>query len=181
MIEWIFVGVFVFFLLLTLTGFGFALPEEVTLLLAGVYAALTELWWSLLVACVLGVLTADTLAYARGRRHSVQFSRFKKGAKFITQNGFLAVVLSRVFISTRVVVPYMAGALKMPKMRFHFASLLGAVVSVLVLVSIGRWLYSALPASAAPVVAAIVLCALTAYLVRSGAKAHLHLLEGMKE
>lgn len=181
MIEWMLVGLFTLFLLLAATGLRFPVPEEVLLLLAGVYAAMTGLWGSLLATCVLGVLCADTLAYARGRRQSVQFARFRKGVRFITQTGFLAVVMSRLFVSTRAVVPYMAGAMKMPRARFHLASLVGGAVSVLVLVSVGRFGYATLPSTAAPFVSAALLVVVTAYLVRAGAKAHLHLMEGVEK
>jgi len=181
MFEWTVLGVFVFFVLLAATGWRFPLPEEVTLLLAGVYAAVTGLFGAIVIACILGVLTADTLAYARGRSHSVQFARFKKGAKFITRTGFLAVVMSRFIIATRAVVQYMAGAMRMPRTRFHVASLLGAVVSVLLFVSLGRVVYLWLPSEASLIVVAVALVILTAYLVRAGAKAHLQLLENREE
>jgi membrane protein DedA with SNARE-associated domain len=168
------------FVLLAFTGFGLALPEESILLLAAYFGATGSSVWYLLLAAVLGIAFADTMQYVRGRYNWMQFRGFKRGRSFIAGMGFFAVLISRFFITARVVVPYMAGAMRMPRFPFHLASLFGAIISSAIIIIGGGWFYSVLakyyPAYAVAVWFGMVLV-LTGVLIMHGTRNKLQLLQ----
>ena len=127
------------FALLALAGFGLPVPEESALLLAALYISQGSSIAVMAAFCVLGIALADTGQYLRGRVASAAFAKFKHGKYFLQQTGFFAIVASRFFISTRTVLPYMAGALRMPKFRFHVASIVSAVLATAVYLLLGKY------------------------------------------
>lgn len=134
----------IIFVLMLCTGFRVPLPEESVLLVAAYFAAVGAVpWWHFLIVAACGVAAADTLAYARGRGRSQQFSMFAEGREFIKQNGFFAVFSSRFFISSRTIVPFMAGSMKMNRFVFTAASFLSAAAAAFIYVGagmVGYWL-----------------------------------------
>lgn len=132
------------FILLALTGFGLPLPEESTLLLAAYFGATGSNPWLLVLVALLGICFADTLQYVRGRYRWMLFRGFKRGRTFIAGMGFFAVLASRFMITARVVIPFMAGAMKMPRLAFHAASIIGAAIAASVEIIGGGWLYAML-------------------------------------
>jgi len=142
---------FIVFVLLVLTGVGLSVPEESVLLLAAYLAATGSNLVLLVFAAVLAIAIADSIQYARGRFKSRLFKQFKPGKQLIHTAGFFAVFTSRFFIASRVVMPYMAGALQMPRLKFHLASILSALISSFLIIFVGAWIYGwlALVANAA--------------------------------
>jgi membrane protein DedA with SNARE-associated domain len=139
------------FALLAFIGFGLPVPEETVLLLAAYFGATGSKLSYLLLFAILGIAVSDTFAYVRGRYRWRIFNDFKEGKKFIANTGFFAVFMSRFFISARTVVPFMAGAMKMPRIPFHLASILSALITCSVIVVGGGWIYSSLAAVTASV------------------------------
>lgn len=168
------------FLLLALTGFGLPLPEESVLLLAAYFGATGADPWYLVVAAVLGIAFADTIQYVRGRWRWRLFKDFKPGRTMVASMGFFAVFMSRFFITARTVMPFMAGAMRMPRFPFHLASLLSALVSSAVVVIGGGWFYSVLaryyPGYAVAVWFGVVMV-LTGVLIMYGTRNQLQLLK----
>ncbi len=162
-------------LLLIVWGLGAPVPEESVLLLAAVLAQSGN-YWGIVLTCTLGIAAADTLAYARGRARSRVFTPFSSGKRFIAGAGVFAMFTARILISVRTVVPFMAGAMRMPRWKFHSASVLGAFVSSAVIVRTGMWLYSQLPAQYAPILWAALLTIITGLLVMYATRAQAHLL-----
>lgn len=128
------------FFLLALTAVRLPVAEEVTLLLAAFFASLGTDARMLVFAAVMGITVADTINYLKGRAKSQSFKAFKEGQKFIARTGFFAVFTSRFFIASRAIMPYMAGAMRMPRLRYHFASLTSAVLLSTLLIVGGGWI-----------------------------------------
>lgn len=154
----------ILFLLLALTGFSFPLAEEAVLLFAAYFAASSRPE-VVILTCVLGIAFADAVQYTRGRVKSRLFKQFKPGKQLIQHAGFFAVFTSRFFIASRTVLLYMAGAMQMPKFKFHIASLCSATVSTVVFVLIGMWIYSLIPADYAVAVWMVLLLLVNGVLV----------------
>ncbi len=127
-------------LILLLLSSILPIPEESVLLLGAYFAAMGVSTLQLVLLAVLAIAAADTIAYARGAGKARMFQAFKRGRKFIAHTGFFAVFMSRFFISARVVMPYMAGAMRMPRSSFHIASVLSALLSSLVIIVGGAWI-----------------------------------------
>ena len=125
-------------------GFGVPVPEEGIFLIAAYLVATSVRFFPVLIACILGIAVADTLAYTRGRTRAALFVKFKEGRKFIANTGFFAMFSSRFVIATRMVVPFMAGAMRMPRFSFHVASLLGALVASVIALLAGSYVYRVL-------------------------------------
>lgn len=129
------------FVLLVLPALRVPLPEESALLLAAYFAATGTDPWLLVLAAILGIACSDTLQYARGRFKSKLFKQFKPGKQLIKNAGFFAVFTARFFISSRMVLPFMAGAMQMPRLRFHVASIVSAIVLSTIVILLGGWFY----------------------------------------
>jgi membrane protein DedA with SNARE-associated domain len=169
----------IIFLLLALIGYGLPVPEEGVLLVAAYYAAIGDSGWLLVLFSVLGIALSDTIRYIRGRMKSKLFTKFKVGHKFITNTGFFAVFISRFFITSRTIMPYMAGSMQMPRVPFHFASILSAIVSCSVIIIGGSWFYSMLAqwtANAVVIWFALVIF-VTGALIMSGTRSQLQLMK----
>ena len=130
--------------LLLLPVAGIFIPEECTLLFAGYLLVQGANPLFLLISAVLGIALSDTLQYVRGRLHSLQYKKFQVGKSFIKTAGFFAVFTGRFFVSSRTILPYMAGALQMKRFLFHTASIVSALLWAAMLIFGGAWLYAVL-------------------------------------
>lgn len=119
-------------------------PEEAVLLLGAYFVGSGSDAWALGLVAVLALVAADFVQYARGRAASAAFTKFRKGQRFITNTGFFAVFMSRFLVSVRAVMRYAAGAMRMPRVPFVIASVLSSLVSVLVIMVGGSWVYRSL-------------------------------------
>jgi membrane protein DedA with SNARE-associated domain len=167
------------FALLAGIAFGLPLPEESVLLLGAYFLATGSHLWTTLLVCVFGIAFSDTIQYLRGRYRWRLFKEFKVGKTFIANAGFFAIFFGRFFISARTVLPFMAGAMRMPRLRFHLASLLSAVLLTALLVIGGSWFYSVLVSvtSYAPALWFALIAVLTGVLVMYGTRSQLQLLK----
>lgn len=136
-----YLGIIVF---LVLTGCGLPIPEEVPIILAGVFSSQGQLVpeWAFL-ACLLGALLGDSVMYAIGYHFGhgllAQHPRYGKfvGAQreeyfeqAIQRHSFKVMLLARFMVGVRGPVYLAAGVVRMPFRRFLLCDLVCATLVV---------------------------------------------------
>jgi membrane protein DedA with SNARE-associated domain len=138
------------FCVLLLCGLGLPLPEDLALLAGGflVHRGVTELPMTLAVS-LLGVVVGDNWLFYMGRRFGtglvsyfqigrpssqVQIDRLKE---FMRRHGNRAIFYARFLAGVRALIYLTAGSLGFSTGDFVFYDLLGAMISVPIVVSLG--------------------------------------------
>ncbi|NOY41652.1 MAG: DedA family protein [Planctomycetes bacterium] len=136
-----YLGIIVF---LVLTGCGLPIPEEVPIVLAGIFSSQGRLVpeWAF-AACLFGALLGDSLMYAIGYHfgHGLvaahpKFGKFvgaQREAYFeqaIQRHGFKVMLLARFLVGVRGPVYLAAGVVRMPFKRFLLWDLICATLVV---------------------------------------------------
>ena len=131
-------------LFLVLTGCGLPIPEEVPIVLAGIFSSQGELvpHWAFL-ACLVGALLGDAAMYAIGyhfghgllREHPrygkfVGAQREEYFEQAIQKHGFKVMFLARFMVGIRGPVYLAAGVVRMPFRRFLLYDLVCATFVV---------------------------------------------------
>lgn len=132
-----------FFLLLSLSGLGLPVPEEVPLVAAGVLAGQGALVpWLALAVCFAGVLAGDLTLYAVGRHWGTRALRWRLLRRILTparqaaltaayqRHGLLVVAASRLVVGLRTAAFLTAGIARVPLGRFLAVDALASLVSV---------------------------------------------------
>lgn len=142
-------GLFAVFLALILTPFGLPIPEDVSLLAAGIlsatgHAGLPEA----LVVGYLGVIGGDIISWTFGRRVGLQPTGFiarlvgpddiARIERFYRRYGSWAIVIARQFPGMRMPAFFFAGASGVSLPRFLLLDGTAALVTVGVFVMLGR-------------------------------------------
>jgi len=109
---------------------GFVTPGELAVAAGGALAsrAQAEMGW-LVASAVIGTLTGNATGYALGRRWGARIldsrllqrllgSPIRTAREFMARRGEWAIVLGRLTMPTRIVVPFLAGAARLPYRRF---------------------------------------------------------------
>ncbi len=146
----------IIFISLILGGFGFPIPEDVPLIIAGVVAANGAVpLTSIAAVCYLGVVLADLMIYGVGYKFgprllaygtrspflpSVTQERVEKVREGLRRKRFLYIFLGRHLFPLRSVTFLTAGALRIPFLEFLISDLIAALISVAIMVSIGYFL-----------------------------------------
>jgi membrane protein DedA with SNARE-associated domain len=137
-------------LVLVLCGLGLPVPEDLALLAGGfmVYRGIIAYPWTLLVALV-GVVVGDNSLFFLGRRFGTsliayleigrpnsqrQIERLKE---FMHRHGHLAIFYARFLAGARALVYLTAGSLEFDFNRFFIYDILGALISVPTVVTLG--------------------------------------------
>ena len=141
------------FVILLLSGIGFPIPEEVTLVLGGYLAYLEFIdFQAAMYVLVAGIIVADVIGYLLGRFYGDWlwrniFSRIRgmdmvigKAQQYFDRYGEKVVMFSRVFAAVRVAVPILAGHFRMDFKKFLVYDLIGAIPWTVFLVSISYYL-----------------------------------------
>ena len=129
--------------LLFLSSVGLPAPEEVILILAGylVSTGLVNIWGAM-IAAFLGVFLGDNLAYHIGfkkgegflrelvRRFKISSRQFSRAKSFLDCHCAKAIFPSRFLLGVRFLMPYMAGALRLPRAKFMTGAGLAALIWV---------------------------------------------------
>jgi membrane protein DedA with SNARE-associated domain len=138
------------FCVLLLCGLGLPLPEDIALLAGGflVHRGVTQLPMTLAVS-LLGVVAGDNWLFYMGRRFGtglvsylqvgrpssqVQIDRLKE---FMRRHGNRAIFYARFLAGVRALIYLTAGSLGFNPGEFVLYDLLGAVISVPIVVSLG--------------------------------------------
>lgn len=138
------------FLFCALSGVAFPLPEDVTLLYAGLRVRSGELDWApTLVVALLGVMVRDTLAYGAGRafgdgllsrpwvRRLLGEKKLDRARRMIEERGGSAILLGRFLIGVRATVFFASGAMGVSFRQFALYNAAGLLVTVPVVVVLG--------------------------------------------
>lgn len=143
-------GYLAVFLVLLLCGLGLPLPEEVTLIAAGVvvFEGRADLHAMVLVT-ILGILGGDSLLFALGWRFGpplltrrffrrlLHADRMAKVRRQFDRHGVKAVFFARFFAGIRACVYFTAGTLGMRYRTFILLDLCGALLSAPISVWLG--------------------------------------------
>jgi membrane protein DedA with SNARE-associated domain len=142
-----YVGLFV---VLVMCGLGLPLPEDVALLAGGylVHRGITRYPLTLAVS-LLGVIAGDNSLFFLGRRFGTGLVRYfginrpdtklqiERIRGFMERHGNRAIFYARFLAGLRALVYLTAGSFGVSPGRFLFFDILGAVISVPVVVSLG--------------------------------------------
>jgi membrane protein DedA with SNARE-associated domain len=145
--HWTYVGLLV---VLVLCGLGLPLPEDVALLAGGflVHRGVTRYLYTLAVSLI-GVVTGDNSLFFLGRRFGMRIMRYFGMGRpdyekkmewmraFLARHGNRTIFYARFLAGLRALIYLSAGSLGVAPSRFFFYDLLGALVSVPVVVSVG--------------------------------------------
>lgn len=119
---------------------GLAVPGEAAVLGAGALAARGELDLApVVVLVVLGAVLGDTIGYALGKRFGhgrehgllakvLSCARMRRVRAYMDQHGRRTIFLARFVGFFRALVPFAAGAVRMPYRPFLLYNLAGAIV-----------------------------------------------------
>jgi membrane protein DedA with SNARE-associated domain len=138
------------FVILLLCGMGLPLPEDIALLAGGflVHRGVIRYPITLGVA-LLGVVAGDNSLFFLGRRFGTGLVRYfglnRPGSKaqidriraFMRRHGHRAIFYARFLAGLRALIYLTAGSFGVTPLRFLSYDLLGAIISVPVVVSIG--------------------------------------------
>ena len=143
------------FIMLLLGGFGFPIPEDVPLVLAGVAASQGVVrLQAIFLTSYIGVLLADQIIYligycfgqkllARGTRStffpSITEHRVHAIREGLRKRRFIYILLGRHFFPLRTATFLIAGTLAIPYLEFLAADALAALLSVGLVVWLGYW------------------------------------------
>jgi membrane protein DedA with SNARE-associated domain len=147
--PWAYVLIGVLALLESAAFVGLAVPGETAMILGGFLAAQGRVSLSILLpATIAGALVGDSIGYSLGRggaeplRRSrlgrrIGDARFAAAEAYLRRRGGLAVFSGRFVGFLRALVPFLAGAGRMPYGRFIVWNAAGAVVWAPLCVAIG--------------------------------------------
>lgn len=138
------------FLLCATSGLLVPLPEDFSLLYAGVRLASGEWGWGpTLAVAVAGVLVRDVVAWGIGRglggwlleapaaRRALGGAKLERARRLVAERGAFAVLLGRFLVGFRSPVFVMSGAMGVPLRSFVLWDLCGLLVAVPVTVWLG--------------------------------------------
>ncbi|MCB9778989.1 MAG: DedA family protein [Alphaproteobacteria bacterium] len=141
-------GLLAVFLALILTPFGLPLPEDISLLVAGILAGTGHASLPAALAIgYLGVLTGDVITWTIGRRVGVQPKGFisrlvgraqiERIERFYRRYGAMTIAIARQIPGMRYPAFFFAGATGISLPRFLFIDALAAIVTTNVFVWLG--------------------------------------------
>ena len=147
--AFIYIGLF---LILFFCGLGLPIPEEITLLTGGflIHLGIIRFYPALAVGLV-GVLVGDIAMYSIGRKwgHGIithqhmrkifSENRLEKVRQFFHAHGSKTVFIARFIMGFRIATFLAAGTMGMKPLKFILLDLLGAVITVPVLLFLGYY------------------------------------------
>lgn len=144
------------FCLLILGGFGFPIPEDIPLVVAGVAAARGAVSFELVLAvCYIGVVLADIIIYGVGHCYGQRVISWGVESPFfpslteerveairhgLRRRRLLYIFLGRHVFPVRTATFLTAGSVGIPFLEFLVADAFAALVSVSIVVGLGYWL-----------------------------------------
>ncbi len=138
------------FVVLVLCGMGLPIPEDIALLAGGfmVHRGIIRYPMTLVVALI-GVVAGDNSLFYIGRRFGSGFVTYlaigrprsqhqiERLKEFMNRHGHMAIFYARFLAGLRALIYLTAGSLGVRPTRFFCYDLLGAIISVPVVVSLG--------------------------------------------
>lgn len=139
------------FVVLLLCGLGLPLPEEVTLIGAGILLYREEVAFVPIVAvCSAAILLGDSVPYWLGRRYGMNALRVRWVARLVhperlhrlrarfAEHGNVVTFACRFFAGIRIPGYFVAGTMGMGYARFLLLDALGVLISVPISIHLGR-------------------------------------------
>lgn len=139
--------------------FGFFLPGDSLLFIAGIYHAkyLDINLWFLIVLLVIAAILGTTVGYFFGRWAETYLKRRKENffykkkymdmaQEFYERYGMTAFIMGRFLPIVRTFVPILAGMVRIDFGKFFFFNLVGAATWIIVMIMAGHLLGTAFPA-----------------------------------
>ncbi len=139
------------FVVLLLCGIGLPLPEEVTLIGAGILYHHGDVeFFPIVAVCTAAILLGDSLPFWLGRRYGMRAlripwvarvlhpERFARLQKRFAEHGNWATFMCRFFAGVRIPGYFVAGTMGMRYSRFLALDLIGALVSVPTSIYLGK-------------------------------------------
>jgi len=140
------------FLLLVLGAVGFPFPEDAILILCGfmIHNNVVQPLPALITVGV-GMLTTDFFLYHVGRKYGRQIVTHKRFRKIISSRrlvrlkrlfgkwGTLVIFLGRHLVGLRSQIFLVAGAMKMPRIKFVLADAVSSLVTMSIMIGAGYW------------------------------------------
>lgn len=111
---------------------GLFVPGAVIVLGLGALAITGEVsLWALVVVGTAGAILGDGVSYEWGRAGSTAFGRRfdaqrRRGEAFFRKYGALSICIGRFIGPVRPIIPFVAGAARMPRLRFYLVNVLSA-------------------------------------------------------
>lgn len=143
------------FFILFISGLGFPVPEEITLMAAGAAAAMGDVKLiPMIIICYVAIIGGDTVAFASGRavgdhvmesrfaRWFISKKRLRKARFLFYKRGTWAVVVARFLPGLRVSAFFVAGTMKVSWARFLAADSLALFASAPIGLGLGWFLGS---------------------------------------
>lgn len=129
---------------------GIVVPGETIMLAGGAAAGASGTPIGVIIgAAVLGAAMGDATGYFLGRRYGAAllerryFQRFaepvERAGSFLERNGWWALILARFMAMFRAVVPFAAGAARMPYRRFAIGNISGSILYGGTIAGFGYW------------------------------------------
>lgn len=129
---------------------GFIVPGETLMIAGGAAAAIGGAPLTVVMgAAILGAILGDATGYVVGRKYGTTLlehrllTRFQapveKAGEFLERNGWWALILARFLSMLRAVVPFAAGAAKMPYGRFAVGNIAGSILYGGAISGFGYW------------------------------------------
>ena len=135
------------FMTALLAGYLIPLPEEIVFILVGYGIVFTDLnIYLVILASVLGIMVSDNVAFWLGLKGGALVGKFKRRvnqeqiAKYeglIRRFAGKTIFTARFLPTLRVLVPILAGTLKVSWRTFFFYDLLATIIDVSLLILIG--------------------------------------------
>jgi membrane-associated protein len=139
--------------------FGFFLPGDSLLFVAGLFANTKYLdvsVWLLMVLLIIAAVSGTTVGYYFGKWFSRHLETRKENffykrkymdmtQAFYDKYGMTAFILGRFLPVIRTFVPILAGMVKIEFAKFFFYNVIGASIWIIVLVMAGYWLGNIFP------------------------------------
>lgn len=129
---------------------GIVVPGETIMLAGGAAAGASGTSIGvIIIAAVVGAAMGDATGYFLGRRYGAAllerkyFQRFAepvdRAGSFLERNGWWALILARFMAMFRAVVPFAAGAARMPYRRFAIGNVTGSILYGGTIAGFGYW------------------------------------------
>lgn len=149
------------FIIFAETGlfFGFFLPGDSLLFIAGVFVDskyLSISLWLLIILLIIAAILGTTVGYFFGKWAEFYLKRRKENffykrkyldmaQEFYQRYGMMAFILGRFMPIVRTFVPILAGMVRIPFGKFFFFNIVGAAIWIIIMVSAGNILGNAFP------------------------------------
>jgi membrane protein DedA with SNARE-associated domain len=141
------------FVVLLLCGLGFPLPEEVTLIGAGILLHKGEVEFvAITLVCSAAILIGDSIPFLLGRRYGMAALKIRYVAKWLDaerlsrlrrrfqEHGNWTTFACRFLAGVRIPGYFVAGTMRMSYLRFLALDALGVLISVPISIYVG-WLF----------------------------------------